>query len=423
MADTTFIDSALKGAQLWNMGFERQLQQQQFLSQEAQRRAQERRLSEQAAIEHDRLANDIQFRADMQKAAAKAAQESSPYFDVPDIDGGTIRLNRSPENVKSLEDAMMDNAGPVFMAHRPEALPQFLNAMAMSKFRNASVGQKERALDIQQQRADAYQQNVGTGMEPEAKTVIDPNTGNPITMIRKGRNAWGTVPRDVAADQERQVGNQGKKAITAKLIAERPDLVTIDDNGTPSVTPEAFARYQKEGGLTNANKTKAQETVSSALNSMQQIRQVMPMLNSATIGPRAAVEDIVVDRGLANIFPELMNKQRVSAAQLLSQVRSGVIRSLRTDSNIAEAERRSLESQVPGPAQFGTSPARALQQLQTIQEGVLQRAIRATANLKQPLSDELVQFVSPDDIQSFVQQKIMTPDQARAWYNARRQQP
>ena len=184
----------------------------------------------------------------------------------------------------------------------------------------------------------------------------------------------------------------------ANTAAPRPSLVPI------------------ERPLTTQNVTRNQETFSQSATGLKQIQRLQPLINSDTVGPLASFQDIVVDRGLANIFPELVGKDRVKVNVLLSSLSSSVAKSLRSDSNIAEPERVSLLEQIPHPNEFFTSPARSFEQLKTIQLGITDRAIRAARNLKQTLPDEFIKNLPDEWILDLHRDNTLTDDEVRRWH-------
>ncbi len=170
--------------------------------------------------------------------------------------------------------------------------------------------------------------------------------------------------------------------------------------------------------LTSANASKLQETVMTSASALRQADKLMPLINSGTFGPAAKLSNIIVDKGLANLFPELVSEERVSANTIAAGLRAATVRALRSDSNITDAERKDLIQDVPSPDKFLTSPAEAIIQLKTINEGVVDRAIQAARNLSpgQPISGDLLDTISDSSyIKSLVRRKILTTEEAIAW--------
>lgn len=174
--------------------------------------------------------------------------------------------------------------------------------------------------------------------------------------------------------------------------------------------------------LTTANATVNQEALSSALSGIRQASLLKPLINSGTFGPRAFVESKLIDKFFANAYPELLNKDRVAASVMIAQLRGATARAIRSDSNITKDEQQSIASTIPGNDKFFTSPAEAMVQLETINRGIVDRAIRAARNLKQPVPDDLAPFVPGDMLPVLLRERLMTPQQAEQWYQQNRSQ-
>lgn len=172
--------------------------------------------------------------------------------------------------------------------------------------------------------------------------------------------------------------------------------------------------------LTQANVTRNQEALSNSLTALKQIREVQPLINADTVGPIGAAKRVIVNRGLANLFPELLDKESVQVDEILTTLGSYVTRALKSDSNIAEAERKKLESTVPSQKEILQSPANAYAQLVNISNRLKDSSVRSLVNLKAPVPDELTPHLSSDDVKALVGSGSMTHAQAMRWYQLNR---
>lgn len=268
------------------------------------------------------------------------------------------------------------------------------------------------------------------GLEP-SKATVDPKTGaltpafenpdfrfDPLAQekldlrrrgldqadIRSQLNAIGLTIR--ATEAGWKIENMPAVGITDSTMQGPP---TQDQPAGPTLTPIPRP-------LTAANVTKQQETLSTSSIALREIRTVIPLISSETTGPIAATKGILIDRGLANIWPDLANQERMEASSVFSRIRASVIRALRSDSNINKDEVATLEAQVPSSEAFLTSPARAMTQIESIAEGIQERAIQAARQLNQVLPDDVLRSLDDKSMAKHHREKRLTDEEARRWF-------
>lgn len=130
-------------------------------------------------------------------------------------------------------------------------------------------------------------------------------------------------------------------------------------------------------------------------------------LTPGSVGIAGKLTDIVVNRGLAQIFPELHEGQVASAQAMLRLFKANLIKTMRSDSNISEKEVQRIESAVPTDALASYEDIVA--RMVTLQQEQRQFAKYDALASGQPIAEWML---SLSEIRDMVKQGTITEAQA-----------
>jgi hypothetical protein len=223
-------------------------------------------------------------------------------------------------------------------------------------------------------------------VKPEIMSVPDPETGENISMVRTGPNSWSRVSeqRDsVLQDKVRLAGQTAVRSAQLRGIVDPTQLELIKaDAEASAVVPggEAMEVFDPKtgqptfrvtrggaggkaaadpGALTPTNTTKMQQDFQSGQRLLAATERLLPLISSETFGPQAFINSVLKDDLLGNVFPFLVSGKRQDAAVIAGDVRSAMIQSMKSDSNVAQVEIDKLEKMFPEPSQLLDSPKKA----------------------------------------------------------------
>lgn len=162
-------------------------------------------------------------------------------------------------------------------------------------------------------------------------------------------------------------------------------------------------------GITGATQTRAEATIASGENIVGRARELSKLLRPENVGPRGFFNR-AADQFLPNIIPNWKVGDSVEAATVAGELQSSVIHLLKSDSNIAEGERKRLMAAIPDPTRFLSSaaPTEKLKLAQLLLDaGQLSR--RAAATKKVPTSPT---WLKQSEIQAMWQRGEINDEQA-----------
>lgn len=200
-----------------------------------------------------------------------------------------------------------------------------------------------------------------------------------------------------------------RRAELAKLTQASGMSITTNPDGTMT-----FIQGPGAGALTKTNQSKVQASLLDTLEVLDTGKQLLPKLNEHTVGLQAAAENIVMDKLLAQKFPELANKDRASAVVLANSLRGKVVRMNKSDGNISEPERKEILKAFPQINDPIDSAANAKQMVETALEMAAAHAVRDAIALKVPIPVEVAQSLSDATIARLYKAGLLTTDQAIA---------
>ncbi len=252
-------------------------------------------------------------------------------------------------------------------------------------------------------------------MSPEAKTVTDPVTGKPITMVRTGPNSWSKVAEN-ALDRQQQIITERQQDKLVDWVREKgPQYMHLlqRDPATGRLTVPDDVRDQvaKVAGLTTATKAGLEQTEIGSENLVDIGRKLLPLINDDTVGVKGELTRAANRFGLTMIMPSLDNPDVAEADSMGRQFTSRVIRTLRSDSNINEREVRSLET--AADAIHWTTPRDAKRRVSVFLRDAADVARRAAAKQGKPAAPV---FQSYDDIRKEVVAGRLTPAEGAERY-------
>jgi hypothetical protein len=223
-------------------------------------------------------------------------------------------------------------------------------------------------------------------VKPEIMSVPDPETGENISMVRTGPNSWSRVSeqRDSALqDKVRLAGQTAVRSAQLRGIVDPTQLERIQADAEASAvvpggevmevidpkTGQPTVRVTRggaggkaaadPGALTPTNTTKAQQDFQSGQRLLAATERLLPLISSETFGPQAFINSVLKDDLLGNVFPFLVSGKRQDAAVIAGDVRSAMIQSMKSDSNVAQVEIDKLEKMFPEPSKLLDSPKKA----------------------------------------------------------------
>jgi predicted pyridoxine 5'-phosphate oxidase superfamily flavin-nucleotide-binding protein len=142
---------------------------------------------------------------------------------------------------------------------------------------------------------------------------------------------------------EQLLAEDPEKAEKFKALAfpaGRQTSMTFDPvTGTMTVT--------EGNGPTAAIQTKATEQAIGALNMGRLINEVIPKVDASTVGLGGVLGRVIDASLVSDVFPTMFNKKRAEVFQELGMLRAEATKMLRSDSQIAEGERKAIEALLP----------------------------------------------------------------------------
>lgn len=207
------------------------------------------------------------------------------------------------------------------------------------------------------------------------------------------------------------------KARLTKLVQSTGTTITTNPDGTMTMTQGPLG---SPDALTKANTTKVQTSMRDALDTVDTAKQLLPKLNEETVGARAAVENVVMDKILAQKFPELANKERAQASVLASSLRAKVVRMNKSDGNISEPERKEILKAFPRINDPLDSAANAKTMVVEATKLAATHAVKDALALKIPVPRAAALELDDETIARLYDSGVFTSEQAIAVGKAKR---
>lgn len=326
----------------------------------------------------------------------------------------------------------------------------FLNQADSNRIREdqnrISEGIRQQLTNIAQQRANAYDRSVDpeNGFSPSIITLKDPNTGKDVSIVKTGpkssrplTNTPDFTPEIISVSNPvtgEQVPILKKGPRSAQPIAQdagkrqehmamlnwalknAPDLMKIDEStGQAFLPPENFTEASKRASLTTSTKGKNEQQMQDTESVFYFGKKLLPLLTSENVGVRGAISRNLIENGAGMLFPWMKIGEATETLSVAKEFNAALIKTLRSDGNIAEAERKSIEGALPSAEQLLKSPQAAKIQLATQLEraGTLSRV--SAQRLGKPVAPF---FMTWDELRKLVADgKISFEESKRLWDN------
>lgn len=295
-----------------------------------------------------------------------------------------------------------------------------------TKQKEYEIAAEEAAKQLEGMRG--FQKNKAAGM-PDAQNLMEnaPNlfwrhperlaqaihqlTPQPTTTERDVTMA-DTLKRSAAA--LRQAGDiPGAESAEYKLSLAEGKL--LGPTETIETTPEGVVRIVRGGragtpGLTTATQGQIQQRLigfEKALNMESELERV---IKPDMFGVRGMVGSILVDKGLAQAFPELADGQRIEATALLRVFNESIIKTMKADAQVNRDEEKRLLAAVPDPNTFIESYKSAqgkLNALKKVLKGMAEVDVKALGGKTKPGF-----LMSYDEIVDAVRNRTLSREEA-----------
>jgi hypothetical protein len=241
--------------------------------------------------------------------------------------------------------------------------PTLQNEMSSTLSGNPRLLQNEQMMGILKMMNDGrqvYENNQAKKIEREAKAKELPADAQSVQYKAQQRAIAADPNADPAARAEAQlfVDEDDKRRVRSGET-----ITTFGPDGKPIATIERGGAGGKAaadpGALTPTNTTKMQQDFQSGQRLLAATERLLPLISSETFGPQAFINSVLKDDLLGNVFPFLVSGKRQDAAVIAGDVRSAMIQSMKSDSNVAQVEIDKLEKMFPETSQLLDSPERA----------------------------------------------------------------
>lgn len=408
------IEAMQFGSNLVGSSLDRQMRRQEMTSRDAERQVRERLLADQAQkIEIAQQKHELASK-ELGAAASEAAIMAAPYLDIPPAPGEEGPSNRVENpNRTTFYEAYMQKVAPLIAKHYPEKTADiFTSAERMKSLDALAELNASKGKDLATQPSGptfsqipnpvtkkddlVFMPGRGKGVNqlvtpPTIEEGINPATQQPFGYLQSAKGIPKVLP---SSDIE---ARQNRAAVTQWALKNAPELMKVDPSDPTKITlpSENFEEAAKRAGLPVGTRAKMEQTVTEAENVFRVGQQLLPLLTPENTGIRGAVARKLVEGGLAEVFPGMKIGSATETLAIASRFRAGLTRALRSDSNIAEAERESIIEGIPDPkALLGSSQqGKILLAAQLESAGVLSRA--TSQKLGKPITPF---FMKPEEI-------------------------
>jgi hypothetical protein len=291
-------------------------------------------------------------------------------------------------------------------------------------------GLKARGVTVTpEQLQSAGEQALGIGAKPESATPFMREDAE-LRRLQAERAALPAGDPRIAATDEQIARFQAHLASKGMEITTNPDGTSTIRTAVPTTGRGAA------GGLTTASQTAAQGSLQASLDTISTVDRLLPLISSETVGPRAYLGEIVMDKVLATLVPSLASQDRAVAKTVIAELRASRVQELKTDGNIAEPERKLILESVPGIGALIDSPRNAANVARSIAKLSAMKAAVVSRKLGQPLPEPAVRTLGASELSSMIakglikigdgeiidlaKRGLINADDARSLYNQQR---
>lgn len=387
--------------------------------------------------------NDVSSGINRGKAIAE--QESNPLFGLQqmklmsEIQGAALKLkfeNMQLENTVSDQRSMavlMDqlNQDPDFLAKgTPTAFktPQYqavfsgiqrgYNASVAAKQKNNTLNSIEKSLlaigteSPQRSFAIREKQEAGAPMSEILNEIdqarFDLNIGD--DAADKAQSTFGKLLADRAGAQAAGRADEVKlydQQIAAQG-AKQGFKIQFDDQGRAIINYGPGAGDSTIGDPTVATQSGAQRKLLKYEAATELMNHLQRTIKPEYLGVRGSVGEIVVDRGLSQLVPEMADKSRVDFRSSLIAARESLLREISDDTRFSNVDREEIAKALPSSGIFESLPD-AQQRLDTVRRIITQRGKTYSDALGLPAP---IWSMSKEEIKKQFDEKKITQEQA-----------
>lgn len=183
--------------------------------------------------------------------------------------------------------------------------------------------------------------------------------------------------------------------------------MTMDEQGRPSLKIVKGRGAQGQAGPTTAVRTDIQKRLLGFEKGVSMANRLLSKLRPENVGLAGWAHEVVVDETLAQAFPELANKQNVSARTLMGIFNETMLKTLKADSQLNKEEEKRILRVLPkltGRESFPSAVTKIESTLEELRD--LSKIDARVSGVQLPPS-----LMSPEDIRSEVG-KSLTLEQA-----------
>ncbi len=400
-----FLQGIQTGATVGNLMAQRQERMMELRSQEALRQIQERQIANEASL--------VDQRSQLIQQQVAQAQK-----DQADTQANAIQWQSDIKTGKYTPDQADDVA---------------IRRMLMI---NPTLGEKQAKslLELRKSKLEG-QQFTPQVVQPTDTTTGQPavdEMGRPIKAMTTGRGqavAIDKEPTQVSlikhfVDEHNKAKEAGNNDL-AEALRGGLSKATTGTGFTLQTNPDGTLTFTQgqlgsPDALTKSNQTKVQEQQAQALTTVDTAQRLIPLLNEQTMGTEAWARSIVQDRILAQRFPEMASGQRAEASQLINQLRASTVKSLRSDGNISEGERKEILGSFPKANDPIDSAARARMVVQQVQTMAAIQALVATKKLGGEVPKSAALALDDEAVADMVKRGVINSDLAQKIWKLKR---
>lgn len=360
--DSPFLQGFQVGSGVMGSALDRNLRIQQLRSQDAMRRVQEENAAKELAMKMQEFEMRVQRQADTVKAFAQMQAMSTPFLPGPNgqmipnparVPTGTAmlmtmgRLAESPEQL-----ATMAAQGALINEREKEEQQRTFNPMGESvTLPGGDVIEGVRTSPNQ----------FTPVIKPSITQVPNPATGGTTPLLRTGLNSARPVPQDIGERQKAQFDRQQKAKMVDWVREKRPDMLHLlrrDEAGDLTVPDDVVEQVSKLANIPNPTRDLMAQQELGAENVFAVGRRFLPLINSQTVGPSGWWKREVVAKVpfVDKVFGTEGVSDAVAAETVGKQFLGQIFKTLRSDSNINQAEYEQIRSAAPDPTLFLTKP-------------------------------------------------------------------
>lgn len=238
---------------------------------------------------------------------------------------------------------------------------------------------------------------IGGKYSDKLQTDKAQSTFGKLLADRAGAQAAGKAEEVKLYDQ--QIAAQGRK---------QGFKIQFDDQGRAIINYGPGAGDSTIGDPTVATQSGAQRKLLKYEAATELMNHLQRTIKPEYLGVRGSVGEIVVDRGLSQLVPEMADKSRVDFRSSLIAARESLLREISDDTRFSNVDREEIAKALPSSGIFESLPD-AQQRLDTVRRIITQRGKTYSDALGLPAP---MWSLSKEEIKKQFDEKKITQEQA-----------